>query len=457
MSKGLKIGLIVLVVLVIAGSYLVVRLSRGGYLPRPVTVTADLAPTARPLTTSADDVPSTTAAPTAAPSATDQPTSTPTPEGASATEGASDAEGASDTEGASEPPGAATQVVAPPEAVIIPEGFGISVYADRLAGPRMMTVGPDGHLYVAERGANRIVRLPDRDGDGVTDGLEVVAAVLSAPSSLAFYEDGSLYVGETTRVQRLTMSGSPAVAGDAAVIVGGLPRGGHNTRTVLFSPDWAWLYVSVGSSCNVCIEDDPRRATIVRYRPDGSEETLYTTGLRNAVGITFRPGSEELWATNNGRDWLGDDQPPETVYTVTQGDNAGWPQCHSGRIIDPEYGQAGDCEGILDPVVEMQAHTAPLGLGFYTGNQFPEAYRGDLFVAMHGSWNRSVPVGYKVVRIPVGENGAAGEVEDFVSGWLRADGSNWGRPVDVVTATDGSLMISDDGEGRIYRVFYTGP
>jgi glucose/arabinose dehydrogenase len=225
---------------------------------------------------------------------------------------------------------------------------------------------------------------------------------------------------------------------------------------VLFSPDWAWLYVSVGSSCNVCDESDVRRATIVRYRPDGSEEAVFAEGLRNAVGIAFRPGTDELWATNNGRDWLGDDQPPETIYIVEEGDDAGWPACHSGRIVDPDFGSAGSCDGILDPVVEMQAHTAPLGLTFYTGEQFPEQYQGDLFVALHGSWNRSTPVGYKVVRVDL-ENGTIGPVGEFAAGWLRSDGSQWGRPVDLVTASDGSLMISDDGQGRIYRVYFPGP
>jgi glucose/arabinose dehydrogenase len=342
-----------------------------------------------------------------------------------------------------------------PDEVSVPEGFGISLYADGLADPRMMTMGPDGHVYLAERGANRIVRLPDRDGDGVVDDVEVVADGLSAPSSIDFYEDGSLYIGETRRVLRVTLTGSPAVADEVEVIVDGLPSGGHSTRTVLFSPDWAWLYVSVGSSCNICEEDDSRRAAIVRYRPDGSGEEIYATGLRNAVGITFRPGTDELWATNNGRDWMGDDQPPETIYVVEEGDDAGWPQCHSGRIVDPEFGEPGDCEGVLDPVVEMQAHSAPLGLRFYTGTQFPEVYHGDLFVAFHGSWNRSVPTGYKVVRIPI-EGGQPGAVMDFATGWLREDGSDWGRPVDVLTAKDGSLLISDDDGGRIYRVFYSG-
>jgi glucose/arabinose dehydrogenase len=347
-----------------------------------------------------------------------------------------------------------TRIVPPAEPIDLPPGFGISVFAQGLRGPRMMARGPDGQLYVAERGAGRIVRLPDRDGDGVADGVEVVADDLNAPSSIAFYEDGSLYVGETTRILRLSAS-EGGVFETREVVVERLPSGGHNTRTVLFSPDWSTLFVSVGSSCNVCVEEDGRRAAIVRYDPDGGGEEIFARGLRNAVGIAFRPGTDELWATNNGRDWLGDDLPPETVYRVREGDDAGWPYCHSGRIVDPDLGSPDACDGILAPAVEMQAHSAPLGLAFYAGQQFPREYHGDLFVAFHGSWNRTVPTGYKVVRIPM-RDGDPGPVQDFAAGWLRADGTNWGRPVDVLTASDGSLFVSDDSGGAIYRIFYSG-
>ena len=348
-----------------------------------------------------------------------------------------------------------TRVIPPAETITLPPGFGISVFAQGLSNPRMMTVGPDGQLYVAERGAGRIIRLPDRDADGVADGIEMVAGGLRAPSSIAFYQDGSLYVGETTRVLRLSEPDGDGVFQTQEVIVDELPEGGHNTRTVLFSADWKHLFVSVGSSCNVCIEADDRRATILRYNPDGSGEEIYAKGLRNAVGIAVRPGTDELWATNNGRDRMGDDLPPETVYVVHQGDDAGWPRCHAARIIDPDYGSPAACDGAAVPAVEMQAHSAPLGLTFYIGQQFPEQYSGNLFVAFHGSWNRSIPTGYKVVGIPI-ENGTPGPVDDFATGWLRLDGSRWGRPVDVRTGSDGSLFVSDDEGGVIYRIFYAG-
>jgi glucose/arabinose dehydrogenase len=348
-----------------------------------------------------------------------------------------------------------TRVVPPAEAVELDEGFGLSVFAQGLSGPRMMALAPDGRLCVAERGAARIVCLPDRDGDGVADGVQVIASGLRAPSSIAFYSDGSLYVGETQQILRLSQPDQAGVFQAREVVVEGLPSGGHNTRTVLFSPDGSALFVSVGSSCNVCVEEDERRATVMRYTPDGRDGQVFARGLRNAVGITFRPGTDELWATNNGRDWLGDDAPPETVHLVRQGDDAGWPRCHVGRIVDPEFGGPDACQGVAPPLVEMQAHSAPLGLTFYTGQQFPERYHGGLFVAFHGSWNRTVPTGYKVVWVPVND-GTPGPVQDFATGWLRADGSYWGRPVDVLTAPDGSLFVSDDDRGNIYRIFYSG-
>jgi glucose/arabinose dehydrogenase len=343
---------------------------------------------------------------------------------------------------------------APQKPIALPPGFVISVFAKGLQEPRMMAIGPDSMLYVAERGADRIVRLPDLDGNGSADPIQIVADGLNAPSSLAFHPDGSLYVGETPRILRLSQPDAQGVFQERQVIIRGLPVGGHHTRTVLFSPDGKYLFVSVGSSCNVCDEEDPRRAAILRYNLDGSGEEIYARGLRNAVGITFRPGTQELWATNNGRDMLGDDQPPETVNRVEQGDDFGWPRCHAGRIVDPEFGGTQGCQGVVPPAVEIQAHSAPLGLAFYTGSQFPKEYHGDLFVALHGSWNRSVPTGYKVVRIPF-NGGKPGPVQDFAVGWL-VNGAAWGRPVDVISAPDGSLFISDDSGGIIYHIVYMG-
>ncbi len=345
----------------------------------------------------------------------------------------------------------------PDQPLNLPAGFGIGVFTSGLNQPRMMAVGPDGQLYVAERAAGRVVRLPDRNNDGAVDGVEVAISGLNMPNSLAFYIDGSLYVAETSRVLRFSQPDDSGVYTQREVIIDGLPSGGHATRTLLFSPDGSKLYVAVGSSCNVCVEQDERRATIMQFNPDGSSGRIYAYGLRNAVGITFRPGTDELWASNNGRDNLGDTLPPETIYRVKEDGNYGWPVCHAGRIIDPDYGTAGSCTGVETAQLELGAHMAPLGITFYNGNNFPEAYRGGLFVALHGSWNSSVPVGYKLMWSPINADGTPGPAEDFVTGWLDQNGNVWGRPVDVINAPDGSLFISDDRGGVIYRVFYHTP
>ena len=339
----------------------------------------------------------------------------------------------------------------------MPPGFALSTFAEGMDKPRFMAVGPDGALYVAEMGAGRVLRLPDADGDGRADALQIAAGGLYRPNSLAFAPDGSLYVGEVERVVRLRDPDSDGYYDVQETVISGIPREGHFTRTVLFSPDGKTLFLSVGSSCNVCEEKDSRRATVLRYNPDGSGEEIFARGLRNAVGLAFRPGTEELWATNNGRDWLGDDLPPDTVQSVHEGDDFGWPRCHAGRIEDPDFGEPGSCQGVAAPEVELQAHSAPLGLAFYDGVLFPQTYRGDLFVAFHGSWNRTTPTGYKIVRIPFDENGPAGGVQDFVTGWLTPEGEKRGRPVGVTVAPDGSLFISDDASGKVYRITYTVP
>lgn len=334
----------------------------------------------------------------------------------------------------------------------LPPGFGSSLFAEGLDAPRFMTVGPDGTLFVAERGRSRVVALPDRDGDGRADEIVEVAGALDRPSSLDFRPGtNELYVGETSRVTRLTLDGLRVAARD--VVIADLPTlRVHFTTTVLFGPDGA-LYVSIGSTCNVCIEDDPRLAAVWRYEADGSDGQLWTTGLRNAVGLAANPATGEVWATNNGRDLLGNELPPETVYVLAQGADAGWPRCHAGNLPDPDFGTGeAPCAGVLEPVVTMQAHSAPLGLTFYDDDLFPAEYRGDLFVAFHGSWNRYPPTGYKVVRVPMAEGRVTGPVEDFAAGWLQPDGSNTGRPTDVVVAADGALLISDDAGGFIYRI-----
>jgi glucose/arabinose dehydrogenase len=238
-------------------------------------------------------------------------------------------------------------------------------------------------------------------------------------------------------------------------VIPDLPSGGHYTRTIGFGPDGK-LYLSIGSSCNVCDERDERRAAIMQYNADGSGGRVYAQGLRNAVGFVWRPGSDELWATNNGRDGLGDDIPPETINLVRDGDDFGWPYCHNGQIRDQQFGRLGSCDNVTRPAFELQAHSAPLGLAFYSGSAFPADYDGDLFVAFHGSWNRTTPTGYKVIRARFVSGQQTGTAEDFISGWLGAGGNYWGRPVDVTIGPDGSLYISDDYLGVVYRVIVAG-
>lgn len=338
----------------------------------------------------------------------------------------------------------------------LPDNFTIGVFAEGLDNVRLMAVGPDGVLYAADRGNRRIVALPDEDGDGVADEVRVFADEVGQVHSIEWHED-AWYAGVPTGVIRLRDTNGDGVADERTTLIDDFPTGGHNTRTVEFLPDGR-MVVSVGSSCNVCEEDDPRRAALVAYDSyDGATatgETLFATGLRNAVGLAIHPQTGALWASNNGRDLMGDDTPPETVYRVEEGMDAGWPRCHSGRIPDPEFGFDSACDGVADPVVEMQAHSAPLGLTFYDGDLFPPEYRGDLFIAFHGSWNRSVPTGYKVVRLDFTDGQPAEAVEDFASGWLHPDGSASGRPVGVTVGSDGALYVSDDKGGFIYRIGY---
>lgn len=338
----------------------------------------------------------------------------------------------------------------------LPAGFSSSIFAEGLEEPRFMTVGADGTLFVAERAASRVIALPDRDGDGEADETIVIADGFERPSSVIFRPGTSeLYVGETPRVSRLLLDGFQVI--ERKVVIPDLPaQRGHHTTTVLFD-DADKLYVSVGSTCNVCEEEDPRLATVWVYDADGSNARLYMKGLRNAVGLARNPLTGEIWASNNGRDLMGDDLPPETVYILEDGADAGWPFCHAGDIPDPDYGEEGSaCAGIAPPAVKLQAHTAPLGLTFYDASLFPAEYQGDLFIALHGSWNRSTPVGYSIVRVPIdNENGkgqVAGEVEDFAAGWLLENFDSTGRAVDVVVAADGALLVSDDKGGFIYRI-----
>jgi len=327
----------------------------------------------------------------------------------------------------------------------VPAGFAVSVFAPNLSGVRYLVVGPGNVVYASRPDAGVIVKLPDANHDGIADSAVVVARGLREPFGIAFRGD-TMYVAEMTSVKRF----DPGAAAPVTVVPR-LPSGGHSTRTVVFGPD-GQMYVSAGSSCNLCDESDSMRAAVLQFNPDGSGGRVFARGLRNSVGLAFHPTTGELWATNNDRDNLGDDVPPERINIVKDGRYYGWPQCYLPGTRNPEYSNA-DCSTVEPPAITFQAHSAPLGLTFYGGARFPREYRGDVFVAYHGSWNRSVPTGAKVVRVRVSGGRPVG-VEDFIVGWQRPDGSRWGRPVGVVTAPDGALLVSDDMGGKIWRITY---
>jgi glucose/arabinose dehydrogenase len=328
----------------------------------------------------------------------------------------------------------------------VPVGFTVNIFAQGVSGVRFLALGPSGAVYATQSGSGRIVRLVDADGDGIADSVFPVLTSLSDPSGIAFRGD-TLYFSTETAVERLDPG---AVA--AVTVVSGLPAGGHSTRTFAFGPD-NLLYVAVGSSCNIC-NDTPPRAAVTRYNLDGSGTHTFATGLRNSVGLAFNPGTGELWANNNDRDYLSDDLPPEHLNILKDGKWYGWPQCYlpNQRNPEPEYASA-DCSGVEPPALTVQAHSAPLGLAFYTGTKFPAEFQGDAFMTYHGSWNRSVPTGAKVVRVRV-QSGRPTAAQDFVTGWQLADGTRWGRPVGLLVAADGALLIADDTGDRIWRVSY---
>jgi glucose/arabinose dehydrogenase len=331
----------------------------------------------------------------------------------------------------------------------VPPGFSVNLFAQGQSGPRFLALGPGGAVYATLSGAGRIVRFVDANRDGVAESITTVLSGLANPSGLAFRGD-TLYFAEETAVKRLDPG-----ATTPTTLVSNLPPGGHNTRTIVFGPD-NLLYVAVGSSCNIC-NDVPPRAAVTRYNLNGSGAHTFATGLRNSVGLAFNPATGDLWANNNDRDNIGpneattDNLPPEHLNILKDGKWYGWPQCYLPGKPNPEYSGA-DCSGVEPPALTVQAHSAPLGLAFYTGTMFPPDYGGDAFMTYHGSWNRQQKTGYKVVRVRV-QNGRPTAVEDFVTGWLVGQ-SAWGRPVAVLVSADGALLVSDDDGGRIWRVTY---
>jgi glucose/arabinose dehydrogenase len=334
----------------------------------------------------------------------------------------------------------------------VPDDIQLIVFADNVPKARHMAFDDQGVLFLSRRDGH-VVALPDENKDGKADRVVPILDDRDVPHGLAFVQLGSgyyLYVAEEEQVVRLKRTEKPSTYGKPEVLVSGIPTGGHSTRTIKIKNNK--MYVSIGSSCNVCIEDSPLRAAVWRYDLDGNNGKLFAAGLRNSVGIEFSPYSGELWGVNNGRDWLGDDHPREELNIIKEGKHYGWPYCWENRTPDPDHGDQYDCDKTEPPAYTFTAHQAPLGLEFYQKGNLPEKYNNSLFVSFHGSWNRSVPAGYKVVRVILNEKGEIQSDEEFITGWLMPDGTKQGRPVDVQLSPAGDLYLSDDSLGVVYRI-----
>jgi glucose/arabinose dehydrogenase len=343
----------------------------------------------------------------------------------------------------------------PLDLIRLPPGFAIEVFADEVPDARAMALGPNGMLFVGSFRAGDVYAVVDRDGDGRADETHIVDSGLAVPTGLAF-RDGALYVGANDEIlryddieSRLADPPTPVLVTDA------LPSDGHHGwRYLGFGPDGK-LYVPVGAPCNICERDDPY-AGILRMNPDGSGMETFARGIRNSVGFTWHPETGDLWFTDNGRDMLGDDLPPGELNRATEaGQHFGYPYCHGGDIPDPEFGAKRDCTEFTPPAQKLGPHVAPLGVKFYTGDVFPAEYRNQVFIAEHGSWNRSRKIGYRVSLVRLDADGNATAYEPFAEGWLQGENA-WGRPADLLVMPDGALLVADDHAGVVYRITYQG-
>jgi glucose/arabinose dehydrogenase len=365
----------------------------------------------------------------------------------------------------------------PAEAVPqVPDGFAIDLFAENLSGPRTLRVAPNGDIFVAETGPGRIRILRAADGAAKAASNEVFASGLNRPFGIAFYPSGSdpkwVYVANTDSVVRFAYhAGDTKAAAAPETVVAHLPHGyGHSTRDIAFSKDDKRMFVSVGSASNVAegerapahpqgplgasFGEETDRADVLAFDPDGKNKAVFATGIRNCVGLAVHPATGDVWCSTNERDGLGDNLVPDYVTRVREGAFYGWPWYYLGDNQDPRHaGARADLKGrITVPDVLLQAHSASLGLTFYTGKMFGTDYDGDGFAAEHGSWNRASRTGYKVIRIRQKAGVPTGEYEDFVTGFVVDDKGAWGRPVGVAVAHDGALLVSEDGNGTIWRV-----
>ncbi len=341
----------------------------------------------------------------------------------------------------------------------LPEGFSIDVWAAEVPNARSMAVSESGIVFVGNRQENNVYALVDENGDGKADSKYVLATDLRMPNGVAV-KDGDLYVAEVSRILRFKDIENNLTKPSYEVVYDGYPdEAHHGWKFIAFGPD-GMLYVPVGAPCNICVSEDPIFASITRLdvSKPGAKPEIYANGVRNSVGMAWHPETKELWFTDNGRDMLGDDTPDCELNKATAlGQHFGYPYWHAGTIKDPEVGSEGkEASFYTEPEAKLGAHTAPLGLRFYTGDQFPASYKNQLFIAKHGSWNRSKKSGYEVILARLDAMGKVSAQEVMVSGWLdQATQEAWGRPVDVQQLADGSLLISDDVANCIYRVTYS--
>ncbi|MBK7382872.1 MAG: sorbosone dehydrogenase family protein [Flavobacteriales bacterium] len=339
------------------------------------------------------------------------------------------------------------------EGIAVPPGFRITLFAEDVPSARAMCWGDKGTLFVGSRSDGDVYALRDTNNDGRADEKHVIASHLNMPVGVAF-RNGSLYVSAVDRILRLDAIEDHLTDPPAPVVVtSSYPTEEHHGwKFIAFGPDGK-LYVPVGAPCNNCVSEDSIYASITRINPDGTGREIIARGVRNTVGFDWHPGTGELWFTDNGRDWLGDDSPDCELNVLRRiGDHFGYPYCHAGAVSDPEYGKLRPCSEFVPPAAKLGPHVAPLGMRFYTGTSFPEKYHHAIFIAEHGSWNRSTPIGYRVVVAYPQPDGSA-RTEVFAEGWLKGNRAS-GRPVDVLVAPDGALLVSDDGAGAIYRISY---
>lgn len=338
--------------------------------------------------------------------------------------------------------------------IMIPDGFAITYYAPDVPGARSMVIGDDGTLYVGTRSEGVVYALIDENQDGRVDTRYVVASDLDSPNGVA-YKDGDLYVAEISRIIKFpniddTFKDSPTYD----VIFDDYPSDSHHGwKYIAFGPDDN-LYIPVGAPCNICDPVDPH-ASITKLNPNNEQYEIIARGIRNTVGFDWNPDTGNLWFTDNGRDWLGNDSPPDELNVVTRdGQHFGYPYCHGGDINDPDFSSGKSCQEYVAPIAKLDPHVAALGVNFYQGQLFPQEYNSKLFIAEHGSWNRTTPIGYRITVVDI-DGDTASNYQTFAEGWLGTDGEALGRPVDIIELSDGSLLVSDDLSGAIYRITYS--